>query len=206
VPNSAANVLSVDEHLSESGASMNKQGYPRGNPVEYCQRLQAWWLEEMEKSGFSGAVTVDPAGLDAQQSPAPGFGKQLFDSLVLRQQAAMNKCAYHSKIPGSPWPLEAVVMTTESGVITSIIYRALVQLPVVAEVSFKRSIGLLSDKLEVAGPAAEQFKDRKSLLKKIKDGLNRRYEPPLWGFVASRSSSNWEKPRSRCGRLRDRRR
>ena len=148
--------------------------------------MQAWWSEETQKAGFSGAVTVDPVGLDAQQAPTPGFGKQLFDSLVLRQQAAMNRYAYYSRIPGAPWPLEAVVMTTESGVVTSIVYRVLVQLPVIAEVSFKKSIGMLSDKLEVAGPAAEQFKERKSLLKKIKDGLNRRYEPPLWGFVASK--------------------
>jgi hypothetical protein len=44
----------------------------------------------------------------------------------------------------------------------------------------------LSDKLEVEGSAAEQFKSRKALLKKIKDNLNRSYEPPAWGFVASK--------------------
>jgi len=38
----------------------------------------------------------------------------------------------------------------------------------------------------VEGSAAEQFKSRKALLKKIKDNLNRRYEPPAWGFVASK--------------------
>src|SRR5260370_14276212 len=70
--------------------------------------------------------------------------------------------------------------------ITTVIYRAVLKLPSIAEVAFKKSIGLLSDKLEVEGPAAEQFRNRKALLKKIKDGLNRRYEPPAWGFVASK--------------------
>ena len=44
--------------------------------------------------------------------------------------------------------------------------------------SFKKSIGLVSDRLEVEGSAAEQIKSRKALLKKIRNGLNRRYEPP----------------------------
>ncbi len=47
---------------------------------------------------------------------------------------------------------------------------------------------MLSDKLEIEGPAAEQFRSRKALVKKIKDGLNRRYDPPAFGFVASRKS------------------
>ncbi|HTC94547.1 MAG TPA: hypothetical protein VK699_13995 [Terriglobales bacterium] len=165
---------------------MNKQGYPRGNPAEDCQKLQLWWAEEMQKAGFSGAVAVEHLRLDPQQPPALGFGKQLFESLVMQRQATMNTFAYHAAIPGAPWPLETFVMTTESGAITSVIYRAVLKLPGTAEVAFKKSIGMLSDKLEVEGPAAEQFKNRKALLKKIKDGLNRRYEPPAWGFVASK--------------------
>ncbi len=71
-------------------------------------------------------------------------------------------------------------------VAADVIYRTVVKLPITAEVSFKKSIGLLSDKLEVEGPAAEQFRNRKALLKTIKNSLNRRYEPPLWGFVAAK--------------------
>ena len=165
---------------------MNKQGFPRGNPAEDCQRLRLWWTEEMRKAGFSGDATVEYVRLDSQQPSAPGFGKQLFDSLVLQREATMNAHAYHATIPGAPWPLEAVVRTTESGMITDVIYRALIQLPIAAEVAFKKSIGLLSDKLEVEGPAAERFRGQKSLLKKIKEGLNRRYEPPAFGFVTAK--------------------
>jgi hypothetical protein len=172
--------------VSERGALMKKQGFPQGNPAEDCQRLQMWWTEEMQKAGFSGTAAVEPVRLGAQQPPPAGLGKQLFESLVLQRQAATNSYAYHAAIPGAPWPLESVVMTTESGMITSVIYRALLKLPSKVEVSFKKSIGLLSDKLEVEGPAAEQFRNRKALLKKIKDGLNRRYEPPAFGFVASK--------------------
>jgi len=140
----------------------------------------------MRKAGFSGDVTVEYVRLDSQQPSAPGFGKQLFDSLVLQRESAMNAHAYHATIPGAPWPLEAVVRTTESGMITDVIYRAVVQLPITAEVGFKKSIGLLSDKLEIEGPAAEQFRNQRSLRKKIKEGLNRRYEPPAFGFVATK--------------------
>lgn len=142
----------------------------------------------MQKAGFSGTVAVEPTRLDAQQPPPAGLGKQLFDSLVLQRQAATNRFAYHGTIAGAPWSLETVVMTTEAGMITSVVYRAVLKLPRMGDVSFKKSIGLLSDKLEVEGPAAEQFRNRKSLLKKIKDGLNRRYEPPAFGFVASKKS------------------
>src|SRR5438874_2360605 len=172
--------------VSERGAFMKKHGFPQGNPAEDCQKLRSWWTEEMQKAGFSGAVAVEPMRLDAQQPPPAGLGKQLFESLVLQRHAATNSFAYHATIPGAPWPLETVVMTTESGMITSVIYRAVLKLPTTTEVSFKKSIGLLSDKLEVEGPAAEQFRNRKALLKKIKDGLNRRYDPPAWGFVASK--------------------
>jgi hypothetical protein len=170
----------------KGGPLMNKQGFPRGNPAEDCQKLQLWWAEEMQKAGFSGAVAVQHLRLDAQQPASLSFGKQLFESLVMQRQAAMNTFAYHAAIPGAPWPLETVVMTTESGSITAVIYRAVLKLPSATEVAFKKSIGMLSDKLEVEGPAAEQFKNRKALLKKIKDGLNRRYEPPAWGFVGSK--------------------
>ena len=142
----------------------------------------------MQKLGLSGDVVIEPVRFDAQQPSAPGFGKQLFESLVLQRQAARNTLAYHATISGAPWPLETVVMTTESGTITTVIYQALLNLPITAEVSFKKSIGLLSDKLEVEGPAAEQFRNRKALVKKIKDGLNRRYEPPAFGFVASKKT------------------
>jgi hypothetical protein len=179
-------VVHKESELLKKGALMNKQGFPRGNPAEDCQRLQLWWSEEMKKAGFSGAVTVEHFRLDAQQPAAPGFGKQLFDSLVLQRQAVMSTHAYRARIPGAPWPLETVVMTTEAGTVTNVIYRAIVQASITGEVSFKKSIGLLSDKLEIEGPAAEQFKGRKALLKKIKNGLNRRYEPPAWGFVASK--------------------
>ena len=167
---------------------MNKHGFPRGIPAEDCQRLHLWWREEMQKLGLSGDVAIEPVRFDAQQPSAPGFGKQLFESLVMQRQAAMNTFAYHATISGLPWPLEMIVMTTESGTITTVIYRAVLKAPITGEVTFKKSIGLLSDKLEIEGPAAEQFRSRKALVKKIRNGLNRRYEPPAFGFVASRKS------------------
>src|SRR5437016_2892688 len=150
---------------------MNKHGFPRGNQAEDCQKLQAWWTEEMQKAGFSGTVTVEPIRLEAQQIPPPGFGKQLFESLVLQRQAATNTYAYHAAIPGAPWPLDTVVMTTESGMFTSVIYRAVLKAPIIGDVSFKKSIGLLSDKLELEGPSGEQFLSWKALIKLTNDGL-----------------------------------
>src|SRR5437588_9581650 len=102
----------------------------------------------MEKVRLSGKVTVDPTRLEAQQTPPPGFGKQLFESLVLQRQAATNTYAYHAAILGALWPLETLVLTTESGMITSIIYRAILKVAISGDVSFKKSIDLLSDKLE----------------------------------------------------------
>src|SRR5437764_1476210 len=169
---------------------MNKHGFPRGNQAEDCQKLQAWWTEEMQKAGLSGTVTVEPVRLDVQQAPLPGFGKQLFKSLVLQRQAATNIYAYYAAIPGAPWPLQTLVMTTESGMITSVIYRAVLKAPIIGDVSFKKSIGLLSDKLEVEGPAAEQFRSRKALLKRVKDSLNRRYDPPAWASLLPKSILN----------------
>src|SRR5260370_35453687 len=142
---------------------MKKQGFPQGNPAEDCQKLQIWWTEEMQKAGFSGTVAVEPVRLGAQQPPPAGIGKQLFESLVLQRQAATSSFAYHAAIAGAPWPLETVVMTTESGMITSGIYRAVLNLPITAEVSFKKSIGLTSDNIAVEGSSRKRFKNIKTV-------------------------------------------
>ena len=163
---------------------MNKQGFPRGNPPEDCQKLRVWWGEEMLKCGLSGEVAIEFARVGGQP-PAWSGGKQVFESLIMGREATVNTYMYATSIPGAPWPLEAIVMTAESGTITDIFYRAVLKSPISAEVSFKKSIGWLGDKLEVEGPGAERLRDRKPLLKKIKEGLSRRYEPPLWGLVAS---------------------
>jgi hypothetical protein len=60
--------------------------------------------------------------------------------------------------------------------------------PLASEVHFKKTLGWFGEKLEVLGPGAERFKDQKPLLKRIKKNLNRRYEPPLFGFVASKKT------------------
>lgn len=164
---------------------MKKEGYPRGNPAEDSQKLQRWWQEEMQKCGWSGEVSVEYARLGGQP-PATSVGKQLFDSLVMRQAAVTNVHTYMATLSGGRWPLETAVMTTDAGMITSILYRAMVKCQLTSELVFKKSIGLLSDKLEVEGQEAELFRQRKPLLKTIKDKLNRRYEPPLFGFVAAK--------------------
>ena len=164
---------------------MKKEGYPRGNPGEDGHKLERWWREEMQKCGLSGEISIEYARLNGQP-PATSLGKQLFDSLVMRQAAVSNAHAYLAKLPGGRWPLETAVMTTDAGMITSILYRAMVKCQLTSELLFKKSIGMLSDKLEVEGQEAELFRQRKPLLKTIKDNLTRRYEPPLFGFVASK--------------------
>src|SRR5260370_32317147 len=151
---------------------MKKQGFPQGNPAEDCQKLQIWWTEEMQKAGFSGTVAVEPVRLGAQQPPPAGIGKQLFESLVLQRQAATSSFAYHAAIAGAPWPLETVVMTTESGMITSVIYPAVLNLPITAEVPFKNSIGVLADTAAVAAAPPQQIKERKAVLNDNQDGIN----------------------------------
>jgi hypothetical protein len=163
---------------------MKKKGYPRGNPPEDSEKLRVWWEEEMKKCDLGGTVAIEymPA---REQLPAQSLGKRLFESVVLSQHAVANAHLYTTTIPGAPWPLEAGVMTTDSGMVTDVCYRAVLQVPITGEVSFKKSSALLGEKLEVEGPGAEPFATQKPLRKKIKDGLNRGYEPPLFGFVAS---------------------
>jgi hypothetical protein len=163
---------------------MNKQGYPRGNPVEDCQKLQVWWEEEIRKCGLAGAVTVDHANVGAPP-PAWSVGKRLFESLVMNRGAVVNSHLYGVTIPVAQWPLEVGILTTDSGMITEVVFRAVIKAPVAGEVLFKKSLGMFSEKFEVLGPGADRFKDQKPLLKLIKGGLNRRYDPPMFGFVAS---------------------
>lgn len=164
---------------------MKKQGYPRGNRAEDSEKLRVWWEEEMRKCALGGTVAIEHAPVGGQL-PVWSTGKQLLESLVMQRAATVNAHLYAATIPGAPWPLQAVVMTTDSGIVTDVLYRAILKVPITAEVSFKKSLGLLSEKLEVEGPGAERFGTQKPLLKKIKDGLSRRYEPPLFGFVASK--------------------
>ncbi|MDR3674666.1 MAG: hypothetical protein P4N24_04200 [Acidobacteriota bacterium] len=163
---------------------MKKKGYPRGNPPEDMEKLRLWWEEEMRKCGLDGTVVIEYAPFSVQQ-PAQSLGKRLFESLVMNYATTANAHLYSTTIPGAPWPLEAVVMTTEAGMVTKIVYGAVLNAPITAEVSFKKSVGMIGDKLEVEGPGAEPFATQKPLLKKIKDGISLRYAPPLFGFVTS---------------------
>ena len=121
--------------------------------------------------------------------PDWSVGKRLFESLVMKRAAvAVNAHLYGVTIPVAQWPLEVGVLTTDSGMITEVVYHTVLKTPIAAEVLFKKSLGMFSEKFEVLGPGAERFKDQKPLLKLIKQGLSFRYEPPLFGFAASKKT------------------
>ncbi|MGD0992883.1 MAG: hypothetical protein ABR998_10465 [Gemmatimonadales bacterium] len=164
---------------------MDNKGFPAGNPSEDRERLQAWWEEEMSKCGLSGATTVEHSAYQ-DQSRSSSAGRSLFESLVMQRTAATIAHLYYSKIPGAPWPLEALVTTTSDGVIAEVVYRAVLKCQVRGGVSIKKSIGWFGDKLEIQGVGAEQFKARKDIVRKCKDCLCRRYYYPLRGFHASK--------------------
>lgn len=167
---------------------MNDKGFPDGKPQGDTEKLRAWWGEEVQQCGLSGAVSVEFAPCKSEQ-PAWGEGKRMLEALVMRNSQAFNVHMYHAAIPGAPWPLETVVMTTDAGVITQVIYHALLKLHLTSgEVKFKKTSGWLSEKLEVEGPGAERFNARKELLNKCKKCLSRRYDPPVRGFLASQTS------------------
>jgi hypothetical protein len=167
---------------------MNKKGYPRGNPAEDCQKLQLWWEEEMQKCGLGGTVAIEHTPV-SEAPPSGSTVKRLLDALG---PGVSNTHLYGTTIPGAAWPLEAGVLTTKDGVVTDIIYRATLNVPLAAEVTFKKSPGLLSEKFELLGPGGERFKDQKPLLKKIKGGLNRSYDPPMFGYVYSNKTLQLE--------------
>ena len=79
-----------------------------------------------------------------------GFGQTAFRVFDPATLGSNERVCYHATIRGAPWLLETIVITTASGTITSVIYWAVLKSPSVGEVSFKKSIGLLSDKLERA--------------------------------------------------------
>ena len=164
---------------------MDKDGFPSGNPQQDTGKLRTWWAEEMQACGLSGADTLEHAPWRSAP-PSPSTGGQAFMDFVLQRSPVGSAHMYRVVIAGAPWPLEAVVVTTESGMITEIMYRAILKLPLPAgEVRIKKSLGWFSEKLEVEGPGAAAFAERKDLLKKCKANLSRRYEPPLTGFHAS---------------------
>jgi hypothetical protein len=102
----------------------------------------------------------------------------------MNRASIVNAHLYSTNIPGAPWPVEAIVLTAERGMITKVVFGAVLKPPVTAEVSFRKSVGLLGDSLQVEGPGAAPFANLKPLLKKIKAGIGLRYTPPLFGFVS----------------------
>ncbi len=165
---------------------MKKKGFPAGNPDEDQEKLRVWWTEEMEKCGFSGQVSVEYAPCEGE-APSWGTGKRLFEGLVMSRSQVMNAHMYRSTIPGAPWPLDALVVTMEDGIITQVIYHAGMKISLQGDVRFTHKLGLLGTKLEVEGVDAERFKSQKELLKKCKKALRFRYDIPLRGFSSGKT-------------------
>jgi hypothetical protein len=58
----------------------------------------------------------------------------------MRRSPVATAHMYHTLIPGAPWSLEAVVVTTDSRMITKILYRASLKLNLeTGEVRIKKS-------------------------------------------------------------------
>jgi hypothetical protein len=115
---------------------------------------------------------------------APSTPESAFERF-LGQTPAGAASLYRAAIPGARWPLEAVILTTPDGMVLQVFYHALVKAAGPEEARMTRSIGLLSDKHEFTGPGAERLKARKEVVKRCKEALCRRYEPPLFGFHSS---------------------
>jgi hypothetical protein len=163
---------------------MDKKGFPAGNPSEDVERIRAWWLEEMQRSGLSGNVAVEHA---AANGPAPrdGIGKQLFDSLVMKRAAIPETHAYHARLEGAPWPMHTMVTTSNNGMVVRVLYHVAFAQPV-RELRVVRKLGWFGTKMEFSGEAAAACEGRKELRKLCGKALSFRYEPPLRGFHASK--------------------
>ena len=163
---------------------MDKKGFPKGDPPEYCDKLKAWWAEEMATCGLSGPVSVQH--VPHQTTPEPtSTGKRLFEAPVLQPSEVATTHMYRAVIPGAPWPLETTVFTSDSGMIGQVLYHALLKCPLAGEVHMTKSIGLFSEKYEFTGVGSERFQEYKETVKRCKEALCRRYDPPLWGFHSS---------------------
>lgn len=162
---------------------MNDKDFPDGKPGTDSEKLRVWWEEEMQKCGLQGTVRVDHAPCRSGQA----VEIRLIKVLVI--QSTTDAHLYRTEIPGAPWPIEAVVLTTNSGLITQVIYHASLKHHLsTGEVRFKKSEGWVGEKFEVEGPGAQSFMERKDFLKQCKKCLNRRYDPPVRGFLASKQT------------------
>lgn len=164
---------------------MNKAGYPDGNPDKDRERLRLWWDEEMKACGLSGSVTVEYLPVRSDEPPQSA-GQRFMDFLSMSKVIEGGVHMYRADIPGAAWPVATAVTTTNSGMIMSIIYRAAVIRQAAGEVTFKKSSSLLGQQIEVLGQMAEYYQAQKELIKKCKEGLKLRHEPPLRGFHAGK--------------------
>jgi hypothetical protein len=159
---------------------MKKKQYPRGKPEEDQEKIKAWWAEEMQRCGISGEVAVEYSPCD-QEVSQKSLGKRLFDKFMGENEVS-EAHMYHSLIPGAPWPLEALVMTTAEGTVTQIIYHARLQKKFAGELLFKHRPAVMGSKVDIEGEDADRFKSQKKLIKTLKASLSFRYDIPLFGF------------------------
>ena len=164
---------------------MNKLGYPDGTPDKDRERLRLWWEEEMKSCGLSGSVKVDYVPVHGDPPPRSA-GQRFLDFMSMGMAIAGGVHMYVAEIPGAAWPVETAVTTTDTGMIMSVVYRATVTRQAAGEVTFKKSLGLLSLKLEILGQMADYYKTKKELIKRCREGLKLRHEPPLRGFHAGK--------------------
>lgn len=169
----------------EGGVTMDKQGFPARDTLKDVELLRAWWCEEMAKCGLSGTVAVQH---EPYRSPPPrsGTGPERLMEFVTGSAQVVEANLYRAGLPGAPWPLEALVVTASNGCITTVTFRANLKMHLaLGDILITKSLGWVGEKLEVAGPGASLFSERKDVLKICKADLSLRYEPPLRGFHAS---------------------
>lgn len=165
---------------------MNKKGYPNGNPEDDRQKLHAWWTEELESCKYKGNIEVEYASSD-EESEQKSAARKIFDA-VTGNPSTTNAHLYHSVIPHPNWPMEAVVTTTQDGLVTGILYEATIDRELPGPVRFTLQSKAFSWKWVATGEGASALEGNKKLLKILKKSLCRSYETPGKGFTQGNST------------------
>ncbi len=111
-----------------------KKIYPIGDPEADTGRLAAWWEQELEGANIREKVTVQHSPYD-DTSKKEGIFESLFNALGGIGQLEITN-VFHTALPGTPWPLNAWVYTTQKGIITNLIYQTELPKRIEREITF----------------------------------------------------------------------
>lgn len=142
--------------------------YPKGDPDIDRGLLNDWLQEDLAAAGLPTQIDLTYAAYE-DTSSGLSVGKALL-SVLTGEGRVWGAHSYHTIIPGAPWPMELVIVTTDKGHVASLAYAITSHRTFPHEIRFVKEKFLRSGKFD--GDGAKELNKNKALVKQMRANLS----------------------------------